>query len=549
MKLLRILLWFWASLCCAVGVCATQQFTVNGEISSDTKFLSSATEESPAPIPEDMDWSAVRVVVTHTAVNSDGGNEIVELASGHLKNGSITLTGEIAEPIDAQISIYSVDKRLSTLDVLISPGSSVSFVIIEENAHLELFGVARYVRDPSKKFTIYSDFSFDEGDLDGAVARIIAQEHDASGKRSVVFLTKVALDKGKFVLEAEVDEPRVVNILVAAPHMYYDQVNAVIEPGAEIRVSSIGTSSLKGMFATSSEGKHAQLIDAWHQSEEYLSIFHSFVKAYEDYQGRMKVDAEISIEEVSNEGSNANVVHTTKQETPSYLDLSRKMQRLKYDFLDKISSHTQDPMTALLALELGAHRDVEEALPIYDRLVRSLDYDLVLRRVVHRRNQHARSLARSGNDKSLTIGEQAPNFVLPSINGKETELFDLLSRQDFVLVDFWASWCAPCVATFPALRKLHAAYSNHGFEIVSVSIDDNKEIWSEGTEQYEPTWVNLGELKGFEGEVVTSYGVDVVPKGYLLDSQGHIVQKDLSTDQLADFLAEEYGEAEKEIVP
>ena len=57
------------------------------------------------------------------------------------------------------------------------------------------------------------------------------------------------------------------------------------------------------------------------------------------------------------------------------------------------------------------------------------------------------------------------------------------------------------------------------------------------------------ELKGFEGEMVMSYGVNFVPKGYMLDSEGHIVQKDLSVNQLKAFLAREYGEAAEQEAP
>lgn len=88
---------------------------------------------------------------------------------------------------------------------------------------------------------------------------------------------------------------------------------------------------------------------------------------------------------------------------------------------------------------------------------------------------------------------------------------------------------------------MYATYRAHGFEIVSVSIDRNHDEWSDSTDEYEVPWINLGELKGFEGEMVMSYGVNFVPKAYLLDSEGQIVQKDLSTDQLATFLANEYN--------
>ena len=67
-------------------------------------------------------------------------------------------------------------------------------------------------------------------------------------------------------------------------------------------------------------------------------------------------------------------------------------------------------------------------------------------------------------------------------------------------------------------------------------------MWSDASEQYQPTWINLGELEGFGGEVAVAYGVNALPKSYLLDSDGRVVHKDLSTDQLKEFLVREYGE-------
>ena len=76
-------------------------------------------------------------------------------------------------------------------------------------------------------------------------------------------------------------------------------------------------------------------------------------------------------------------------------------------------------------------------------------------------------------------------------------LSDILDEKEYVLVDFWASWCGPCIATFPALKDLYASFGKHGFEIVSVSIDDTRENWSYMTEEHELPWINLGELEGF----------------------------------------------------
>ena len=229
-------------------------------------------------------------------------------------------------------------------------------------------------------------------------------------------------------------------------------------------------------------------------------------------------------------------------ETPLHRDLVRKLNRIRYESLRRIARNAKDPIDVLLAMELKAYWGKAEALPIYDSLAESLDSDLVLRRVTHARNNHAIHLATIGTDESLAIGEEVPKFTLPDLNGDKQLLANLHDKNEVVLVDFWASWCGGCLATFPALKDLYTAYATQGFEIVSISIDEDFEAWEECSEEQELPWVNLGELKGFEGEIARSYGVTFIPKNYLIDSDGQVIHKDLSTDQIKTFLVRKFGD-------
>ena len=531
-RLVGTLLMFMVALSSVAVADTMQQFTVKGELIPDGLFVSTSFEERQLNLPDDMDWSKARVVVAREVVGPTDETAVFLLASGHFENGSITLSGEIEEPIDATILLEYGDKELSKLDVLLTPESTVSFVLMENHAHLELLGASRTFKDSEKKFTISGDFSFMADELEGALVRVRAGEYTSTGERVSLVLGRVVPDEGKFVIEAEVDEPRIVNVAIVS-FGGHAQTRAIIEPGAKITIAS-KTDSLNEVIAISGKGKHAHLIESWQQSDEYLSTTQDYRIARQEYEDKQ--------EQARGASSGEGATNAAEEETPKYQELSRKLSRLRYDFLHDVASNAEDPIDALLALELGAYRGQEEGLPIYDSLAKSLDKDLVARRVTHARNEHAIYIARTVNDRSLTVGKKAPDFTLQNFEGEKVSLSGLLDEKDFVLVDFWASWCGPCIATFPALKDLYASYRDHGFEIVSVSIDDSHEMWSYSTEEYKLPWINLGELKGFEGEMVMSYGVNFVPKGYLLDSEGQIVQKDLSTDQLKEFLVREYGD-------
>jgi len=147
------------------------------------------------------------------------------------------------------------------------------------------------------------------------------------------------------------------------------------------------------------------------------------------------------------------------------------------------------------------------------------------------------------NDKKLVPGQKVSDFSLVDLEGEEVSLFDVLQEKKTVLIDFWASWCGPCVASFPTLKELRTNYGEDGFEVVAISIDRTHEEWAEGSEKYKIPWINLGELESWDGDVATMYGVHFIPKSYLIDSEGCILQKDLPIDLLEKVVVSSFEES------
>ncbi|SDG50427.1 Peroxiredoxin [Pedobacter terrae] len=139
-------------------------------------------------------------------------------------------------------------------------------------------------------------------------------------------------------------------------------------------------------------------------------------------------------------------------------------------------------------------------------------------------------LARLAMAEKTGIGQQAMDFTQNDTKGQPVTLSGL--RGKYVLVDFWASWCAPCREENPSVLKAYNKFKDRNFEIISVSLDDKKEPWLKAIEADGLPWIQVSDLKGWKNAVARLYGVTSVPQNLLLDPSGKIVAKNLRGEEL-----------------
>lgn len=133
--------------------------------------------------------------------------------------------------------------------------------------------------------------------------------------------------------------------------------------------------------------------------------------------------------------------------------------------------------------------------------------------------------------KSLQIGSTAPDFTLLSTQDKPVTLSSL--RGQYVLLDFWASWCSPCRQENPNLVRIHRNNKSKGFTIVSVALDESREAWINAIQKDNVgNWTHLSDLKGWNNKVAIQYGIDQIPTSLLIDKNGKIIAKNLRGDAL-----------------
>lgn len=132
------------------------------------------------------------------------------------------------------------------------------------------------------------------------------------------------------------------------------------------------------------------------------------------------------------------------------------------------------------------------------------------------------------------IGEPFVDLILPDITGEKVKLSDFKGK--YILVDFWASWCSPCRSQNPVLKRLYEKYKISNFEILSVSIDDKKDRWTKAVKDDKLTWINVLSEGGRTSEAGQLYGINSLPDNILINPDGIIIRRNITTDALEELL-------------
>ena len=129
-------------------------------------------------------------------------------------------------------------------------------------------------------------------------------------------------------------------------------------------------------------------------------------------------------------------------------------------------------------------------------------------------------------------GNTFVDIGLPGPQGQTVWVGDYVGQNKLVLIDFWASWCGPCMREMPNVVKAYERFHDKGLEIVGVSLDKDKASWLAAIEQTGQKWPQMSDLKGWECAGAQIYGIQSIPANVLIDDHGKIVARDLRGDAL-----------------
>ncbi|MCY3627148.1 MAG: TlpA disulfide reductase family protein [Gammaproteobacteria bacterium] len=555
----------------------SQEFSITGEFSAESELKADAT-----------------VLVSQEDLTDTGVIEAVELVSGKFSDGEVLLSGMVDNPTLVTITVSFADYDAISTSAVVAPDDDLVFRVLQAADgtpnRVMFVGNVRLHQNESKKFTVKGDLSALEEIVPGTTVNVTGFDSEGSKNYGSILVA----DNGTFKVENEVDEPRVVRIRVQNTQGFFYGSQTILEP--QVSISLVPDSKGSSLITHSDSHYHATLIESWAKSKEYLALEDAHQIASEKYEVEMAASSETTDQwkqEGGNESETNEDTSTDNDELdnaqeflgdktketipilalslsippakecehvdltqvkagqedlfewtlPEHIKIQKEMARFRYSALEEIAQHSKDPIESLLALELGAFAyfsdDFYRVLDVIAELAARLDDDLSERRLLPMKSGLAPIVQDELINRNLVPGQKAPTFTLSDLEGVDHSLQQTLETNDVVLVEWWASWCGPCIEKFPKLKKLHASYDQAGFQVITINVDDSFDDWKQESEKHQLPWLDLGE-GGESGPVTKSYGILRYPMGYVIDKKGCVVQKDLGIDMLNEFLVKKY---------
>lgn len=193
----------------------------------------------------------------------------------------------------------------------------------------------------------------------------------------------------------------------------------------------------------------------------------------------------------------------------------------------------------LLALFAASFINAESDLPLMKKTVAKLEkysansvYTQQFKvRIQETETQLMQAKQQEDLAKKTAVGSIPPDINLPTPDGKNLNLYSLKGKV--VLLDFWASWCGPCRRENPNVVSVYNKYKEKGFTVFSVSLDKAADPWKAAIIADGLVWPNhVSDLKGWGSVAAAAYGINSIPRAFLLDREGKIVATNLRGEEL-----------------
>ena len=205
-----------------------------------------------------------------------------------------------------------------------------------------------------------------------------------------------------------------------------------------------------------------------------------------------------------------------------YNSKEREVMLYEWDFIvDNLDSYMSALLLEVFMIENKVNKD--SIIDVYESFSNRIKVSDVGKNIADLLSQF---------EDPIELGEIAPDFTAPSIDGSNVTLSAELKKNKITLVDFWAAWCRPCRVENPNLVRLYKKYNKEGFNIIGVSLDRTKEQWEQAVIDDNLPWIQVSNLNFWNDPIARRYSIRAIPQSYLLNKDGLVMGKNLRGQDL-----------------
>ena len=217
-------------------------------------------------------------------------------------------------------------------------------------------------------------------------------------------------------------------------------------------------------------------------------------------------------------------VVTAMELEKEYNSKEREVMLYEWDFIvDNLDSYMSALLLEVFMIENKVSKD--SIIDVYESFSNRIKVSDVGKNIADLLSQF---------EDPIEVGEIAPDFTAPSIDGPDITLSNVLLDNKVTLLDFWAAWCRPCRIENPNLVRLHKKYKDAGFDIIGVSLDRTREQWEQAVIDDNLPWTQVSNLNFWNDPVARRYSIRAIPQSYLLNKDGLVMGKNLRGQELED---------------